>query len=101
MNIEAGFHFDECSVAFRVWRHLGNSGRSKDGAVGTSIGSIDGEAVFAVEGEDLGGRDGVALRKDLYFSIVVWICGDGLPLELDGIMVDVMDGKVTDAEDRR
>lgn len=99
MDIEAGFHFDECSVTFRVWGHLGNSGRSKDGSVG-SIGSINGEAVFAVEGEDLGGRDWVALRKDLYFSIVIWICGDGLPLELDGIMVDIVDGKVTDAEDR-
>jgi len=79
--------------------YLGNGGRSKDRAVGTSIGSIDGEAVFAVEGEDLGGGDGVALRKDLYLGIVVWICGDGLPLELDGIKVDVVDGKFTDAED--
>lgn len=99
MDIEAGFHFDKCSVAFRIGGHLRNSGRSKDGAVG-SIGSINGEAVFAVEREDLGRRDRVALRKDLYFSIVIWICGDGLPLELDGIMVYIVDGEIADAEDR-
>ena len=100
VEIETGLDFDKGSVAFGVGGNLRNGGRSKGGSAGrVSIGSLDGKGVFPVERQDFSGRNGVALGKDLNFGIVIGIGGDGLPLDLDGIVVDIVNGKVANAED--
>ncbi len=55
----------------------------------------------AVEGEDLGRRDGVGAREDNELGALVGVALLLLPLHLDRVEVDVVDGKLADAEDGR
>ena len=60
---------------------------------------LDVERILMVEGEDLGGGDGVAVGEDDELGVVAGVGCGGVPLDLDGVRGDVVHVEVADAED--
>lgn len=63
--------------------------------------SLELEGASTVEGQDLGRRDGVLSGEDQELGILVRVTLLLLPTDLDGVRVDVVDGKLSDTEDGR
>lgn len=68
---------------------------------GIDIAGLQVERLLAVEGEDLGGRQDVALVKDGQAGVLIGNIGGLLPSKLDGVADDVLNGEVAHSENGR
>jgi hypothetical protein len=106
VQVQPGLHFYQRGVTFGIWGNVGDGSGSKDGVDarkgrGIGVRSLERKFLATVEGEDLGGWDGVALWEDEDFSVIIWVSGYRCPLDFDGVVVDVVDCKITNTENGR
>jgi hypothetical protein len=78
---------------------------------GIGVRSLEREFLAAIKGEDLGGWDsvalwedggwdGIALWEDKDFSAIVGVSGYRCPLDFDGVVVNVVDCKIMNTENK-
>lgn len=68
--------------------------------VGLGVTSLEVERLLTVESEDLGRGHHVAAAEDSKAGVLIRNIGRLLPGEVDGVVHDVVDGEVTNTEDR-